>query len=139
MPATCITMKKFTSNTQKTGLLGENIACKYLSDRGFDVLERNYTKKWGEIDIITQKLGIIYFIEVKSVSCETLPDLDDPNRRRPEENMHPWKMKRLSRVIQTYLIGKQTVERPWQFDVLLVFLCIKDRKARVKTIENVIL
>jgi Holliday junction resolvase-like predicted endonuclease len=42
-------MKKFTSNTQKTGLLGENIACKYLSDRGFDVLERNYTKKWGEI------------------------------------------------------------------------------------------
>ena len=132
-------MKKFTSVNQKTGELGEEIAYKYLLGKGFLILERNYTKKWGEIDIIAEKGDIIYFIEVKSVSCETLPDLNDPNRKRPEENMHPWKMKRLSRTIETYLIQNRAGNRPWQFDVALVFIDIKNRKARVKILENIIL
>ena len=134
-------MKKFTSNSQKTGQLGEDVACKYLTSHGFLVLERNYTKKWGEIDVIVEKENKIYFIEVKSVTCETLPDLNDENPfiKRPEENMHPWKMKRLSRTIQTYLIHKRIGNTPWQFDVLLVYLDIKNRRARVRVLENIIL
>ena len=134
-------MKKFTSNSQKIGQLGEEIACKYLINKGFSILERNYTKKWGEIDIISEKNGKLYFIEVKSVSCETLPDFKDENPfiKRPEENMHLWKMKRLSRTIQTYLIHKRIGNTPWQFDLLLVYLNIKERKARVRVIENIIL
>jgi len=137
-------MKNFTSNSQKIGQLGEDVACKYLIDRGFTVLERNYTKKWGEIDIIVRKIhqpseNRLYFVEVKSVSCGTLPNLSDPNRKRPEENMHPWKVKRLRKVIQTYLMRKPVGEILWQFDLMLVFLDLKDKKARVKIIENVIL
>lgn len=45
-------MKKFTSSTQKTGRLGEDIACKYLFSKGFQIVECNYTKKWGGIDIV---------------------------------------------------------------------------------------
>lgn len=48
-------MKKFTSNSQKIGELGENVACKFLMKHGFTILERNYTKKWGEIDVIALK------------------------------------------------------------------------------------
>ncbi|MDE2030652.1 MAG: YraN family protein [Patescibacteria group bacterium] len=134
-------MKKFTSNSQIIGKLGEDIACKFLMKHGYSVKERNYTKKWGEIDIIAEKDSKIYFVEVKSVSCETLPDFKKDNlfTKRPEENMHPWKMKRLSRTIQTYLIHKRIGNTPWQFDLLLVYLDIKNRLARVKTIENVIL
>lgn len=134
-------MRKFTSNSQKIGELGENVACKFLMKHGFSILERNYTKKWGEIDIIATKKEVIYFIEVKSVSCETLPDFSDENpfEKRPEENMHPWKMKRLSRVVQTYLIHKRIGNTPWQFDLLLVYLNLKEKKARVKTLENIIL
>jgi putative endonuclease len=132
-------MRKFTSNYQKIGEIGEDVSCKYLENRGFTVIERNYTKKWGEIDIIAKKENKVHFIEVKSVSCETLPDLDDKNRKRPEENMHPWKMKRLSRTVQTYVIHKRMGETPWQFDLMLVFLDLKDRKARVKVLENIIL
>jgi putative endonuclease len=132
-------MKKFTSVNQKIGELGEDIACKYLVGKGFLILERNYTKKWGEIDIIAQKGEKLYFIEVKSVSCETLPDLNDPSRKRPEENMHPWKMKRLSRTMQTYLIHNRVGNRPWQFDVALVFINTNERKARIKILENIIL
>ena len=48
-------MKNFTSKSQKIGKIGEDIAAKFLMKHGFSVLDRNYTKKWGEIDIIAQK------------------------------------------------------------------------------------
>jgi putative endonuclease len=134
-------MKRFTSKSQKIGELGEEVACTFLMKHGFTIQERNYTKKWGEIDIIADKEGKLYFVEVKSVSCVTLPDFkdDNPFAKRPEENMHPWKLKRLSRTIQTYLIHKRIGNTPWQFDLLLVYLDIENRKARVRTMENIIL
>ena len=71
---TCNIMPKvFTSKTQQTGEIGENIAVKFLVKHGYSILERNYTKKWGEIDVIAEKEGKLYFIEVKSVSRLTLP------------------------------------------------------------------
>jgi len=48
-------MKNFTSNSQRIGELGEGVACEFLVRHGYSILERNYTKKWGEIDIIAQK------------------------------------------------------------------------------------
>jgi putative endonuclease len=145
-------MKNFTSKSQKIGQLGEDVACKFLMKHKFSILERNYTKKWGEIDIIAEKEGKFYFIEVKSVSrplenvggqaCSTDSNITretNPFKSRPEENMHPWKLKRLSRTIQTYLIHKRIGNTPWQLDLLLVYLDIDNRKARVRTIENIIL
>jgi Holliday junction resolvase-like predicted endonuclease len=41
-----------------------------LKSKASSIKERNYTKKWGEIDIIAIKEDKLYFIEVKSVSCE---------------------------------------------------------------------
>ena len=134
-------MKKFTSKSQKIGKIGENIACKFLMKHDFSILEKNYTKKWGEIDIIAKKAGKLYFIEVKSVSCETLPDLSEYNlfNKKPEENMHYWKLKRLARTVQTYLIHNRIGNTPWQFDLMLVYLNLKNKTARVKIIDNIIL
>ena len=134
-------MKKFTSNSQKIGELGEDVACMFLMKHNFSILERNYTKKWGEIDIIAEKKNKSYFIEVKAVSCKTLPDFskENPFIKRPEENMHPWKMKRLRRVVETYLISKRMGHTEWQFDLLLVYLNLKEKKARIRKFENIIL
>lgn len=137
-------MKIFTSNSQKIGELGEDVACKFLMKHGFSILERNYTKKWGEIDIIAQKGDKRYFIEVKSKSVSSLDFVTGFNENgketnRPEENMHPWKMKRLRRIVETYLISKRLGYVDWQFDLLVVYLDIDHRKARVKVIENIIL
>ncbi len=138
-------MKNFTSNTQKIGELGEEVACKYLEKNGFLILERNYTKKWGEIDIIGQKENVLYFIEVKSKSISSLDfvsqkfDEQDSQENRPEDNMHPWKIKRLRRVVETYLISRRFGSIDWQFDLLIVFLDLEERRARVRKIENIIL
>lgn len=131
-------MKNFTSNSQKIGELGEDIACNYLEEHCFSVLERNYTKKWGEIDIIAEKNKMIYFIEVKSKSVSSLDFVLDQTNR-PEDNMHPWKLRRLSKTVQTYLIQKRIGNTPWQFDLLVVYLDLEKRKARVRKIENIIL
>jgi putative endonuclease len=138
-------MKNFTSTSQKIGELGEDIACKYLAKHGYSILERNYTKKWGEIDIIAEKNSTLYFIEVKSKSVLDLDfvshlfDEKGSEINRPEDNMHPWKLKRLSRTIQTYLIHKRIGNIPWQFDLLVVYLDIDQRRARVRKVENIIL
>ena len=140
--------KVFTSETQKTGEIGENIAVKFLVKHDFLILDRNYTKKWGEIDIVAEKSSKLYFVEVKSVSRETLEtftpksykDSDERYEHRPEDNMHPWKLKRLSRTIQTYLLSKNiSEEKEWQVDLLVVYLCQKEKKAKIKVVSDIIL
>lgn len=95
--------KVFTSKTQKTGEIGEGVASRFLMKHGFSILDRNYTKKWGEIDIVAEKENKIHFIEVKSVSKPNLNIVtrETLDQYHPEDNMHPWKLKRLSRTIQT--------------------------------------
>jgi len=121
-------MKKFTSENQKKGEIGESITCKYLISRGFDILERNYTRKWGEIDIIACKHGMLHFIEVKSVSHE--------NFLRPEDQIHVWKQKKLSRTIELYINDRAIGN--WQIDIACVYLDMEKKIARVKLLENVV-
>lgn len=118
-------------------MIGENIACRFLTNLNFKIVKRNYRKKWGEIDIIAEKNNVIHFVEVKTVSCETSFDIE--KIKNPEENIHHWKLKRLSRTIQSYLLGECEEAADWQFDTMAVFLFIKDKKARVRFFENIVL
>lgn len=52
-------------NTTSTGKQAENVAAKYLKSQGYEIIERNWRTRWCEIDIIAQKDGVIYFVEVK--------------------------------------------------------------------------
>jgi putative endonuclease len=135
-------MKVFTSKSQKIGELGEDIACMFLGKHGFTIGVRNYTKKWGEIDVVAEKQGILYFFEVKSRSVANL-DLVSPETSKiyfaPEENMHFAKRKRLARVIETYLISHRIGNRPWEFGLIVVFIDIDHRNSRVKLFNNIIL
>ncbi len=133
-------MKKFTSESQKTGEIGENIACRYLSSKGFTIIERNYTRRCGEIDIVAQKKNVIHFVEVKSVVAHAFWEKETLNTIRPEENMHAQKIKRLRSIIVSYLSEKDSEEHAlWKFDVLTVVLDPEEKKAKVEMIEDVIL
>jgi len=129
------------TDKRKLGDIGENIACDFLEQRGFEIVDRNYLRKWGEIDVIARKANLIHFIEVKSVSCVTLDKQvthEKINAYRPEDNMHPWKLKRLSRAIQTYLLDRK-LDCDWQLDLVTVKIDQQNRKARVEIIENVVI
>ena len=124
---------------RRLGDIGENLACVFLEKRGFEILERNYLRKWGEIDIVTKKNGIIRFIEVKSVSRGTIRQAHGrQDNYRPEDNMHPWKLKRLARTMQTYLLEKK-LDCDWQLDLITVKIDEQARQGRVELLENIVL
>lgn len=128
---------------RKTGNLGEDLACRFLIRNGFSILERNYLKKCGEIDIIAKKESSLHFIEVKSVSCETIPKLSSEtagDNHRPEDNIHTWKLARIAKTLQVYLSERNVSgETNWQFDVITVKIDVKRLISRVLLLENIIL
>lgn len=131
------------SRTEKRQLgdIGESLACRYLIDNGFRIIERNYWKPWGEIDIIAEKAKSIRFIEVKSVSREANGGvISRETDIRPEENMHPAKIQRLHRAIQTYLADKNVADsQEWQLDLACVYIDSSAKMAKVDLLENIVL
>ena len=53
-------------STTSSGQLGEIAASKYLENKGYKILGRNFHSKFGEIDIITQEGKTLVFVEVKT-------------------------------------------------------------------------
>ncbi len=125
-------MKQFTSQSQKIGKLGEDIAEKYLRSKGFLIIERNYTKKWGEIDLVAKKLKKLHFIEVKTIQDNGL------FAPKPTENIHEKKLARLYRAAETYLVDRKIEEKmEWQIDALAIILDLEAKTAKVSYFENI--
>lgn len=135
--------KVFTSPKQKIGKLGEELAKKFLIKHGYSILAENYTKKYGEIDLIAKKDHVIHFVEVKSIVSRGTSTYQPNNRLEsydPLSNVHPGKLKRLSRVIQVYLLEKNvSYETKWQFDIITVKINEKERIGTVNHIKDVII
>lgn len=130
-------MKRFTSKTQRIGEFGELICQKYLLSKGYNILDRNYTKKTGEIDIIAVKSKKLHFVEVKSVSCEKNQRIDE--LYNPAENMTPEKINRIRAVVNCWLAENKSkyVSYETQLDLYLIYIDRMNIKHRVKKIENI--
>lgn len=121
------------SPKRQFGNIGENVACMFLEKHGFEVVERNYLRKWGELDIVAKKGKTLHFVEVKSISSVTVA-----GAYRAEENLHPQKLKRLARVMQTYLLEKR-LDCDWQLDLVVVKIDETNRKATCEMLANIII
>ena len=49
-----------------SGKFGEDVTVKYLENRGYEILDRNFHSRWGEIDIIAKINECLVFCEVKT-------------------------------------------------------------------------
>jgi Holliday junction resolvase-like predicted endonuclease len=140
-------MKVFTSKTQQTGQIGEKLAEKKLLKLGFKILERNYTKQGGEIDIVAKKGKKMHFVEVKSVSCEISSQNNNGNVTcvtksgyRPEENLSFHKFIKIARTVDIYLLENNVSgETPWQIDLACVYIDLAKKQGRVEILENIII
>lgn len=118
-------------STSELGFLAENLAARYLEKRGYAILELNYRKPWGEIDIIALKEGILVFVEVKA------------NRKiiagfEPELRANSSKIVKVVRTARTYLAErKYDPEQEWQIDVISVGLDESKEIAKIKHFKNV--
>jgi putative endonuclease len=122
---------------KEIGRIGEDIATKFLQNKGFSVVVRNYRKKFGEVDIIARKAKSIRFIEVKSVRISVSADVTrEKGGYRPEELVHPAKLRKIARVADVYM-ADQPEDLEYQIDVVAVFVDVNRRIGRCRFTENV--
>lgn len=125
-------------STRELGRLGEDIACEYLRRKGFKIVARNYLRACGEIDIIAEKGSTVRFVEVKAVSRETFGYISrENNGYRPEEQVHPGKLRKISRTAEMYM-NETGDTRDYQIDVVGVYMNTKTRTARCRLYEQVL-
>ena len=83
------------TNNKKTGSKGEQVAADFLADKGYEILERNYREKYGEIDIVSRcKVkgeNYIVFVEVKT--------------KTEGEYGEPWEMINKHKIMQITQMG----------------------------------
>ncbi len=117
---------------KELGARGEEIAVRYLKNRGYRILERNYRIKLGEIDIIAEQGGDLVFIEVKTRS--------DSLFGSPFDSVTVPKQMQLSKVALEYIGKRGWHNRPARFDVVGVQLkaanAARSLGAKVELMQN---
>lgn len=101
------------------GSLAEDLATAYLIKRRYEILERNYKTRWGEIDIIARDGSTLVFVEVKARRSEGCG--------LPQEAVSRQKQYKIIRMAQQYMCqydrrGEKgfAMEQPVRFDVLAI-------------------
>lgn len=152
----CSHSKHMTSKSE-IGKIGEDLAYEYLINKGYKILERNYWRKWGELDIIAKDpANTLVFVEVKTLrqtqceqsfdqaqdkcgnsaihgeQCRTIAEL------KPEDNLTAAKLKKLQRTAQLFT-GKHSELvndiKGWRIDLLAIE--VRGDKTSVKHYENI--
>lgn len=128
-----------TSKSRKEiGTLGESIAAEYLTRHGFKVCARNIARKTGELDLVAQKGGTLYLIEVKTMLADALPTASATrDEYDPSLNLHAAKIHRVARTAEWY-VAETGWEGEWQVDGCLVWLRRSDGMARVRYLPQIV-
>ncbi|MEK7579400.1 MAG: YraN family protein [Patescibacteria group bacterium] len=128
---------KFKTKKRKIGDLGEDLACLFLVKHGMRIIDRNYLKPWGEIDVVARSSRGVHFVEVKAVSRVTGNNVSRETIN-PEEHVTREKKERLSRAIQTYLADRHiSHETSFQVDVITVKIDTIQKTALVEVFEKI--
>lgn len=94
------------------GREGEDRAARYLSGRGYRILERNYRTRNGEIDLIALHRGEVVFVEVKTRTSDAFG--------APELAVTPQKQRKMIKAALGYIKYKKLHQVPCRFDVVAI-------------------
>jgi len=97
----------------QTGNLGESLAAKYFTEKGYTILHQNWRHSYWEVDIIASKQNVLHFIEVKTRRGK--------NFGNPEEKVSNKKIHNLINASEQYLYLHPQWKRI-QFNILAITL-----------------
>ncbi|HYK09019.1 MAG TPA: YraN family protein [Candidatus Eisenbacteria bacterium] len=109
------------------GKKGEDIAVEYLKKKGYKIIERNFRKGYGEIDIICVKKNVLVFVEVKTRTSDTFGT--------PLESITPWKLKPLIKTAQYYSMLHPELPDQLRLDAISVIL--EGLEESIEHLENI--
>lgn len=127
-------------NLKQIGIFGEKIAEKFLKNKGYKILDKNYSPKFisgpkkGEIDIVAKRDDIISFVEVKILrdSPGTVPQFS------PEMKVDYLKQRKILKTAESWLMEKKIpIDSKWQIDVISIRINLENKKAKIRHFLNV--
>lgn len=101
-----------SDNRLTLGKKGEDIAASFLEKKGFQVIQRNYRQKIGEIDIIAKQNEWLVFIEVKTRKSVRFG--------MPFEAVTQAKQTQIGKVALDYMTRNNLLDQPVRFDVISI-------------------
>lgn len=99
-------------NNRSTAVKGEQLACEYLKNKGYKIVERNYHCPLGEIDIIAKDKDIVVFIEVKT--------RESTQYGLPQESIDFRKQKKLINTAKSWIAMHSKEGKGYRFDVIAI-------------------
>lgn len=114
---------------QETGKKGEDMANKYLTEKGYDILETNYLKREGEIDIIAfdPEFSEIVFVEVKTRKNNKFG--------YPEEFVTDSKIEKIETTANIWMNENNKIDTFWRIDIIAIEL--GSYPPKIKHIKNI--
>jgi putative endonuclease len=109
----------------RVGKLGEELAGRFLRERGYQILTTNYRCRQGEVDIVAKDGEEVVFVEVRTRRSQSFGT--------PQESLTRPKVRRLVATCQDYLQGYGGGETNWRIDLVSVRL---DQGNRLEDIDH---
>lgn len=125
------------TNRAETGRFGEELAVKHLENKCFTIIERNFRRKWGEIDIIAKsKDGALIFVEVKTIRQNNAAIAKSI---LPEEQLTKSKLRKLQRTAALYANDHDNLvneNKGWRIDLIAITI-FEHENYKISHYENI--
>ena len=108
--------------------IGESIAKKYLEDKGYEIIEQNYSTKYSEIDLVVKKNDILIFVEVRTKRSSAFVS--------PEESINQKKLKKLYWNADKYAAMKK-YKGQYRIDAICIVLNSDNGVEKLEHYENI--
>ena len=123
-------MPRDRRQVRRTGDFGERVAASHLEAKGYTILERNWSVKEGEIDLIASKPRELIFVEVRTRRSRAMVSA--------EESIDARKAAHVRAAAMAYVQQHPDVPANQRIDAVVIELDAKGRVMRVEQIENAI-
>lgn len=117
-------------HNQLTGKQGEDEAVHFLKNHGYKIIERNFKKPQGDIDIVALDGTTLVFVEVKTRYSKAYG--------LPVDSITPWKVKNLIRNAYLYKMLHSELPSDMRIDVVSIDYT-EDIKPKIELIKNITL
>lgn len=115
---------------KEIGNIGEDIAVRFLKQKGYKILGVNVRTPLGEIDIVARKKAMMVFVEVKARATSSLGP--------PYLNITKAKERHIINNALCYLKWRGLIDSDWRIDVVSVKLNKNRELGSVELIENAV-
>ncbi|MBW8011052.1 MAG: YraN family protein [Chloroflexi bacterium] len=119
-----------SSKRQLLGRWGEELAVKFLTQKGYEIIEQNMRNEYGEIDLISKHGDVLVFVEVKTRATKSFGF--------PEESVTAAKQAHLIDAAQAYLQANTELDTDWRIDVIAIQRGTGKQAPKITHFENAV-